>query len=161
MERLLAAGASPESFCHYGRNALQCTANADSLDMDVLSWLTKSYTQRKEKERYLNAPDKSNDRRATHFVAGSPNQSLEGAIALTDAGSDWTLKDRRGNTPFEWAAKHGHWITASFLARLYWDIADGNMRTDFDFDFSVCRWQQVNVQNVSRKFTDWESGTTY
>ena len=148
MERLLAAGADPESFCSYGRNALQCAADTDSLNKDVLGWLTSGYTQKKEKEKYINLPDQNKDRRATHYVAGSPNQRLEGAIALDTAGADWTLVDRRRNTPFEWAARHGHWIITSYLARMQWGVRDGKMKTEADF--SVCRWTQVNVQNVSR-----------
>ena len=159
MERLLAASADPESFCGYGRNALQCAADGEFLDMDVLGWLTSGYTQREEKEKYINLPDQYKDRRATHYVAGSPNQRLEGAIALEVKGADWTLMDREGNTPFDWAARHGNWTITSYLAFMQWGVRDGKVKTEANF--SVCRWTQVNVQNVSRKSTYWKSGTSY
>ena len=159
VERLLAAGADPELFCGFGRNALQCTADADLLDFDVMSWLTKDYKQRKERERYINSYDQSQDRRVTHYVAGSPNQRLEGVDALWNAGADWTLKDQKGNTPFEWAAENGHWIIASYIANLQWDIRDDELTTNANFP--ACRWTQINVQNVSGKSAYCESGTTY
>ena len=158
VERLLDAGADPERFCGYGRNALQCAADTDSLDRDVLHWLTSGYTKRKKKE-YIDLQDQNMDRRATHYVAGSPNQNIEAAIALEHAGADWTLVDGGENTPFEWAASHGHWVIPIYLARIQWGVADAEMKTEADF--SVCRWTQVNVQIVSRESTYWKSGTSY
>lgn len=148
VERLLAAGANPESFCGHGCNALQCTAQAESLDEKVLMWLTKRY-ERSEKAKYINLPDQSQDRRATHYAAEGPNQRLEGAMALMIARADWTLKDKKGNTPFEWAAKHDNWIFASYLANSWWNIGDGDIKTDANYP--GCHWKRVSVQNVSGK----------
>ena len=146
VERLLAAGANPESFCGYGRNALQCTAHMDRLDSDVVSWLTRGYEQSK-REQYINSPDQSQGRRVTHYVARSPNETLEGIIDLT--GTDWTLKDEKGMTPFEWAAKNGHWIIVSYIAMLQWFRVRERLTNDLNLRY--CRWKQVNVQNVSGK----------
>jgi ankyrin repeat protein len=154
--RLLAAGANPESFCGHGRNALQCIAYAGYLDYDSLGWLTRRYT-REAKKKYIDSLDQCGDRRAAHYVAESSDQNLEGVSALGNAGVNWRLKNKTGHTPFEWAVKHGHWIITSHLAKVLWDLRP----FDKESDFSVCRWTQVNVQNVSMMSIYCESSANY
>ena len=150
MKCLLDAGANEESFCGDGRNALQCAAHAGSLSTDVLSWLTKDYKQREDIAKYINLPDQSQGRRAAHYVAGSPLQEIKGVNVLEDAGTDWTLKDQAGNTPFEWAAKRRRWIMTSRLAMIQWKTGDLTKSVDVDF-VPGCDWTHVSVQNVSGK----------
>ena len=116
----------------------------------MLSWLTRVYKQREEAEKYINSPDQNQDRRATHYVAGSPHQRLDGVSALVDAGADWTLKDQTGNTPFELAAKKSHWIMTSKLAMIQWNEGDGTTASNVNF-ISVFKWTHFKVQNVSGK----------
>ncbi|KAL8908648.1 MAG: hypothetical protein Q9171_005360 [Xanthocarpia ochracea] len=145
VEHLLAAGANPEAFCDYGRNALQCAAYHSVLDREMLNWLTERYKNLEEKKDYINLHDRNGDLMATHHVAACSRRNLEGFWALE--GADWTLKNVGGETPFDVAARHGHWIITAELARKQWGIKDVDFKTDAYF--GSCQWTQVNLQNTA------------
>ncbi|KAL8916040.1 MAG: hypothetical protein Q9172_006495 [Xanthocarpia lactea] len=145
VEHLLAAGANPETFCGYGRNALQCAAYHDVLDLKILNWLIERYKDIEAKKVYINLPDQDGGLMATHYVAACPSRKLEGFWALE--GADWTLKNAGGETPFDVAARHGHWIITAQLARKQWGIKDVEFKTDAYF--GSYQWTQVNLQNTT------------
>ena len=149
VEQLLAAGANPETYCEYGRNALQCAAYHSVLDREMLNGLTEPYKNIEAKKAYIHLPDQKGDWMATHYVATAIKQSLEGIWAFEPA--DWTLKNGGGETPFELAARHRHWIITAELAKKQWGVGDDGFR--FDTTVSGCPWTRIDLQNVSRKFT--------
>jgi ankyrin repeat protein len=53
-----------------------------------------------------------------HMMARQPNQELECAKRLLDAGADPTLRDAAGRTPLDVAIQHGREKTRQYLASL-------------------------------------------
>ena len=162
VERLLDAGADPDTFCGFGRNALQCTAFRRSLNIDKLSRLTRGKQDEVEKKRYINSTDRSQDQRAAvHYVV--TNEVVEGAKVLHEAGADWTIKDRGGETPFELAFEHApirrDWTIASYLASIQWHAEYD--KTGPNEYFRSCKWTWLDGQNVSKKSGYWNSEDIY
>ena len=159
---LLDAGADPDTFCGFGRNALQCAAFRCRLDIDKLSRLTRGKQGEVEKKRYINSTDRSQDQRAAahHIVI---NGVVKGAKALHEAGADWTIRDRGGKTPFELAFEHAatrrDWTIASYLASIQWHAE--YQKTGPNEYNHACKWTWLEGQNVSKKSGHWNSEDIY
>jgi ankyrin repeat protein len=94
VKRLLSLGASPDTICRSGFNALQCMVTlSQSLNTTILEHLTKHSV---EPTTYINSCNKKH-KTALHYAA--KYKSLETIQTLIKYGADVTTKDAKGITP--------------------------------------------------------------
>lgn len=154
LKSLVAAGADPKAFCRRGCNAIQCMASWGKINCHAVNALTSDYTD-EEKRNYINSADQHGNQRATHYLAQKfryGDNKVSGFLALEDA--DWSLKDKKGNTPFELAAQRGEMILTSLLARKQWGVQVE--RKSKVLGRGLYKWTDAASHNVNNISTHYE-----